>query len=59
MIPELLGGADTLMMGRIMWSEFFINADWPMAAAVICLIVLLALFQYNQMKQIQTGRGSA
>ena len=34
-IPELLGGADTLMMGRIMWSEFFTNADWPMATAVL------------------------
>src|SRR5690554_1085091 len=33
-IPEMLGGANTLMMGRVMWTEFFNNADWPMAAAV-------------------------
>lgn len=57
-IPELLGGANTLMMGRVMWNEFFNNADWPMAAAVTCVMVLLllvplALFQYNQVKQIQ------
>jgi len=63
-IPELLGGADTLMMGRVMWGEFFTNADWPMAAAVTCVMVLLllvplALFQYNQMKQIQAGREGA
>ncbi|WP_144639101.1 ABC transporter permease subunit [Bordetella genomosp. 13] len=53
-IPEMLGGANTLMMGRVMWNEFFNNADWPMASAVTCVMVLLllvplALFQYNQM----------
>jgi len=62
-IPELLGGANTLMMGRVMWNEFFNNADWPMAAAVTCVMVLLllvplALFQYNQVKQIQGERGA-
>jgi putrescine transport system permease protein len=60
-IPEMLGGANTLMMGRVMWSEFFNNADWPMAAAVTCVMVLLllvplALFQYNQVKQVQLMR---
>ena len=50
-IPELLGGADTLMIGRVMWNEFFDNADWPMASAVTCAMVLLllvpmALFQH-------------
>lgn len=63
-IPELLGGANTLMMGRVMWNEFFNNADWPMAAAVTCVMVLLllvplALFQYNQVKQIQAPGGKA
>jgi putrescine transport system permease protein len=62
-IPEMLGGADTLMMGRVMWTEFFNNADWPMAAAVTCVMVLLllvplVLFQYNQVKQLETERGS-
>ncbi|MDM9558155.1 MULTISPECIES: ABC transporter permease subunit [Bordetella] len=63
-IPEMLGGADTLMMGRVMWNEFFNNADWPMASAVTCVMVLLllvplALFQYNQVRQqeaLQRGR---
>jgi len=55
-IPEMLGGADTLMMGRVMWNEFFNNADWPMASAVTCIMVLLllvplALFQYSQVRQ--------
>ncbi|WP_322997356.1 ABC transporter permease subunit [Castellaniella sp.] len=56
-IPEMLGGANTLMMGRVMWNEFFNNADWPMAAAVTCVMVLLLLvplsiFQYNQARQM-------
>jgi len=58
-IPEMLGGANTLMMGRVMWTEFFNNADWPMAAAVTCVMVLLllvplALFQYHQVRQFKT-----
>ncbi|MER1966983.1 ABC transporter permease subunit [Castellaniella sp. GW247-6E4] len=60
-IPEMLGGADTLMMGRVMWTEFFNNADWPMAAAVTCVMVLLLLvpltiFQYNQARQLEKER---
>lgn len=52
-IPELLGGANTLMIGRVMWNEFFGNADWPMAASVTCamvliLIVPMAFFQRAQ-----------
>ena len=60
-IPEMLGGADTLMMGRLMWTEFFNNTDWPMAAAVTCVMVLilivpLALLQYNQARQFDSER---
>jgi putrescine transport system permease protein len=50
-IPELLGGPQTLMIGRVLWDEFFSNNDWPMAAAVAVILVLLiivplALFNY-------------
>ncbi|BFG73285.1 ABC transporter permease subunit [Paraburkholderia terrae] len=60
-IPELLGGANTLMIGRVMWNEFFDNADWPMASAVTCAMVLLllvpmALFQYSQAKALEEKR---
>ncbi|MEX3932810.1 ABC transporter permease subunit [Paraburkholderia phymatum] len=60
-IPELLGGANTLMIGRVMWNEFFDNADWPMASAVTCAMVLLllvpmALFQYSQAKELEEKR---
>ena len=34
-IPALLGGADTLMIGRVLWDEFFVNRDWPVASAVV------------------------
>lgn len=59
-IPEMLGGADTLMMGRIMWSEFFTNADWPMASAITVVMVLLLLiplivFQVNQKHRYEDG----
>ncbi len=45
-IPDLLGGPDTLMLGKIMWMEFFVNKDWPLASAlaVILLIVLVVPF---------------
>lgn len=63
-IPEMLGGANTLMMGRVMWTEFFNNADWPMAAAVTCIMVLmllvpLVIFQYNQVKQLELQKRRA
>jgi len=42
-IPALLGGNDTLMIGKVLWNEFFANRDWPIASAVaiimLCLIV--------------------
>ena len=52
-IPELLGGPQTLMIGRVLWDEFFGNNDWPMAAAVAVVMVLLiivplALFNKHQ-----------
>ena len=43
-IPALLGGSDTLMIGRVLWDEFFLNRDWPMASAVaIVMLIVLVL----------------
>ncbi len=42
-IPELLGGPETLMIGRVLWDEFFSNNDWPMASAVAVVMVLLII----------------
>ena len=42
-IPDLLGGSDTLMIGRILWNEFFENRDWPAASAVAIVLLLMLL----------------
>lgn len=42
-IPELLGGPQTLMIGRVLWDEFFSNNDWPMASAVAVVMILLII----------------
>ena len=57
-IPDLLGGSETLMLGKVIWTEFFANRDWPAASAVA--IVLLAtltipilLFERQQAKVLR------
>ncbi|MBG6244865.1 putrescine ABC transporter permease PotH [Candidatus Symbiopectobacterium sp. 'North America'] len=42
-IPELLGGSDSIMIGRILWQEFFNNRDWPVASAVATIMLLLLI----------------
>jgi putrescine transport system permease protein len=42
-IPEMLGGAETLMIGKVLWQEFFNNRDWPVASAVAIVMLLLLL----------------
>ncbi|NNK16515.1 MAG: ABC transporter permease subunit [Sulfitobacter sp.] len=55
-IPSLLGGSGTLMIGKVLWEEFFNNRDWPVASAVavillLILVIPIVLFQRNQQKQ--------
>jgi putrescine transport system permease protein len=55
-IPDLLGGSETVMIGRTLWLEFFQNRDWPVASAVAVLLLLLlvvpiTLFQRQQLKE--------
>lgn len=57
-IPELLGGPETLMIGKVLWQEFFNNRDWPVASAlaIIMLALLLipiTLFHYNQAREME------
>ncbi|MBN8187836.1 ABC transporter permease subunit [Salipiger thiooxidans] len=54
-IPSLLGGSETLMIGKVLWEEFFNNRDWPVASAVavillLILIIPIVLFQRNEQK---------
>ncbi len=60
-IPELLGGPETLMIGRVLWDEFFSNNDWPMASTVAVVMVLLvivpiAIFSKYQAESQEKGR---
>jgi putrescine transport system permease protein len=60
-IPDLLGGSDTLMIGRTLWTEFFSNRSWSIASviAVLLLIVLLApmvLYHNSQARSLEAGR---
>ena len=50
-IPDILGGPDALTIGRVLWTEFFTNRDWPLAAAVavamlLMLVIPTLLFEY-------------
>ena len=54
-IPSRLGGSRTLMIGKVLWEEFFNNRDWPVASAVavillLILIIPIILFQRNEQK---------
>ena len=40
-IPALLGGNDTLMIGKVLWNEFFANRDWPIASAVAIIMLFV------------------
>ena len=53
-IPEMLGGPDTLMIGRVLWGEFFNNRDWPVASAVaivMLLMLLVPILIFNRVQQ--------
>jgi putrescine transport system permease protein len=60
-IPALLGGSDTLMIGRALWDEFFINRDWPVASAVsvILLLILVIPMMWFQKAQSKVADGGA
>ena len=59
-IPELLGGPDSLMIGRVLWTEFFSNRDWPLASALaLALLALLLapiLWLQRHEARLQEGR---
>jgi len=60
-IPDLLGGSQTLMIGKTLWNEFFANRDWPVSSAVavillLILIVPIMIFQSAQARAQEQGR---
>ena len=60
-IPDLLAGSNSLMIGQTLWLEFFTNKDWPVAAAVavvllVLLVAPLVLYDRLQRRQLEAGR---
>lgn len=60
-IPSLLGGSGTLMIGKVLFEEFFSNRDWPVASAVavillLILIIPIVLFQRNEQRQAESEK---
>jgi putrescine transport system permease protein len=60
-IPALLGGPNALMIGRVLWDEFFANRAWPVASAVaiLLLIVLVPFMMWYQSVQAQENKADA
>lgn len=59
-IPEILGGANTLMIGRIVWNEFFNNRDWPFAAAIAVLMFCFVIVPLRYLQNLdQADRGDS
>ncbi|MCP5322872.1 MAG: ABC transporter permease subunit [Candidatus Paracaedibacteraceae bacterium] len=52
-IPEILGGANTLMIGRIVWNEFFNNRDWPFSAAIAILMFVFVIIPLNYLQKAE------
>ncbi|MEL6063127.1 ABC transporter permease [Methylobacterium sp. DCY52] len=57
-IPDLLGSSETLMLGRVLWSEFFSNRNWPLASAVAVLILAIVVIPVVLFRDaLQAGEG--
>lgn len=57
-IPSLLGGSNTLMIGKVLWEEFFNNRDWPVASAVAVILLLILIVPIVAFQRNQEGDGS-
>ena len=60
-IPDLLGGSETLMIGQTLWTEFFSNRDWPVASAIAIMLLALLLvpilvYERLQRRSLEEGR---
>ena len=57
-IPDLLGGPDTLMIGKVLWQEFFVNRDWPVASAIAVVMLgflIIPIYFYRRIEMRQLG----
>jgi putrescine transport system permease protein len=56
-VPRLLGGTDSLMIGRVLWDEYFLNRNWPVASSVaiallLVLVIPIMIFQRSQAQEV-------
>ncbi|MCF6301962.1 MAG: ABC transporter permease subunit [Devosiaceae bacterium] len=58
-IPALLGGPDTLMIGKILWNEFFSNRDWPVASAVAIAMLFVLVIPVMMLQKAQQSDGGS
>jgi putrescine transport system permease protein len=54
-IPALLGAPDTLMIGRVLWDEFFSNRDWPVASAVAIAMLIVVVVPIMLLQRAQSA----
>jgi putrescine transport system permease protein len=52
-IPDLLGGPNTLMIGKLMWTEFFSNKDWPVASSLAAILLLVLIIPFVVMRHYE------
>jgi putrescine transport system permease protein len=60
-IPRLLGGPNSLMIGRVLWDEFFSNRNWPMASAVaitLLLVLVIPILIFQRFQEQESGGGA-
>jgi putrescine transport system permease protein len=55
-VPDLLGGSETLMIGRQLWSEFFSNRDWPLASAVAIILLIILVIPIVIYRDVEARR---
>ena len=58
-IPDLLGGSDSLMVGKVLWSEFFSNRDWPLASSIAAALLLVLALPLAALRVLEDRQGSA
>ncbi|TDR89042.1 ABC transporter permease [Enterovirga rhinocerotis] len=58
-VPELLGGTETLMLGRVLWSEFFSNANWPLASAIAVVLLAILILPIVALRESERRRQEA
>ena len=52
-VPDLLGGPDSLMIGKLMWSEFFSNKDWPLASSLAAILLMVLVVPFALLRHME------